>query len=180
MCCLSMGIAVFDKCLQSTLLYVGDSPAPWCIYKTPPNYISFRIRCSVLSYFRMMRSKLRLHKLLHQLLPDQLVLLLEYLLEEKTLCPRTLQHLEKTYQLHDQDAEVRHRWCELVVKHKYVPGYGDIEKFLREDQAMGVYLYGELMLNEDAKQQELAFKCFAAAQEQMDMSAAKVVAEMLF
>jgi len=47
-------------------------------------------------------------------------------------------------------------------------------------QAMGVYLYGELMLNEDAKQQELAFKCFAAAQEQMDMSAAKVVAEMLF
>lgn len=61
-----------------------------------------------------------------------------------------------------------------------MPGYGDIEKFLREDQAMGVYLYGELMLNEDAKQQELAFKCFAAAQEQMDMSAAKVVAEMLF
>ncbi|XP_065601744.1 aminopeptidase O isoform X2 [Cyrtonyx montezumae] len=115
-----------------------------------------------------------------KLLPDQLVLLLEYLLEEKTLCPRTLQHLEKTYQLHDQDAEVRHRWCELVVKHKYVPGYGDVEKFLREDQAMGVYLYGELMVNEDAKQQELAYKCFAAAREQMDMSSAKVVAEMLF
>jgi len=30
--------------------------------------------------------------------------------------------------------KVRHRWCELVVKHKYVPGYGDVEKFLREDQ----------------------------------------------
>ncbi|XP_032297417.1 aminopeptidase O isoform X1 [Coturnix japonica] len=115
-----------------------------------------------------------------KLLPDQLVLLLEYLLEEKTLCPRTLQRLEKTYQLHDQDAEVRHRWCELVVKHKYVPGYGDVEKFLREDQAMGVYLYGELMVNEDAKQQELAYRCFAVAQEQMDMSSAKVVAEMLF
>uniref|UniRef100_A0A493TS22 Aminopeptidase O n=1 Tax=Anas platyrhynchos platyrhynchos TaxID=8840 RepID=A0A493TS22_ANAPP len=115
-----------------------------------------------------------------KLLPDQLVLLLEYLLEEKTLCPRTLQGLEKTYQLRDQDAEVRHRWCELVVKHKYVPAYGDVEKFLREDQAMGVYLYGELMVNEDAKQQELAYKCFAAAREQMDVSSAKVVAEMLF
>uniref|UniRef100_A0A8C3CX25 Aminopeptidase O (putative) n=1 Tax=Cairina moschata TaxID=8855 RepID=A0A8C3CX25_CAIMO len=115
-----------------------------------------------------------------KLLPDQLVLLLEYLLEEKTLCPRTLQGLEKTYQLRDQDAEVRHRWCELVVKHKYVPAYGDVEKFLREDQAMGVYLYGELMVNEDAKQQELAYKCFAAAREQMDASSAKVVAEMLF
>lgn len=30
--------------------------------------------------------------------------------------------------------KVRHRWCELVVKHKYVPGYGDVETFLREDQ----------------------------------------------
>ncbi|XP_075583211.1 aminopeptidase O [Pelecanus crispus] len=115
-----------------------------------------------------------------KLLPDQLVLLLEYLLEEKTLCPRILQCLEKTYQLREQDAEVRHRWCELVVKHKYVPGYGDIEKFLREDQAMGVYLYGELMVNEDVKQQELAHKCFAAAREHMDASSAKVVAEMLF
>ncbi|XP_039585580.1 aminopeptidase O isoform X2 [Passer montanus] len=115
-----------------------------------------------------------------ELLPDQLVLLLEFLLEEKTLCPRILQSLERTYQLREQDAEVRHRWCELVIKHKYEPGYGDIERFLREDQAMGVYLYGELMVNEDAKQQELARKCFAAAQEHMDASSAKVVAEMLF
>ncbi|XP_009462335.1 PREDICTED: aminopeptidase O [Nipponia nippon] len=115
-----------------------------------------------------------------KLLPDQLVLLLESLLEEKTLCPRILQCLEKTYQLREQDAEVRHRWCELVVKHKYVPGYGDVEKFLREDQAMGVYLYGELMVNEDVKQQELAHKCFSAAREHMDASSAKVVAEMLF
>ncbi|XP_059729524.1 aminopeptidase O isoform X6 [Haemorhous mexicanus] len=115
-----------------------------------------------------------------KLLPDQLVLLLEFLLEEKTLCPRILQCLERTYQLQEQDAEVRHRWCELVIKHKYEPGYGDIERFLRDDQAMGVYLYGELMVNEDAKQQELARKCFAAAQEQMDASSAKVVAEMLF
>ncbi|KAM8792812.1 aminopeptidase O [Eudromia elegans] len=118
--------------------------------------------------------------ILQKLLPDQLVLLLESLLEEKTLCPRTLQCLEKTYKLHEQDAEIRHRWCELVVKHKYMPGYRDVEKFLREDQAMGVYLYGELMLNEDAKQQELAHKCFAAVREHMDVSSAKVVAEMLF
>lgn len=45
---------------------------------------------------------------------------------------------------------------------------------------MGVYLYGELMVNEDMKQQELAHKCFAAAREHMDVSSAKVVAEMLF
>lgn len=115
-----------------------------------------------------------------KLLPDQLVLLLECLLEEKTtLCLRTLQCLEKTYHLGEQDAEVRHRWCELIIKHKYTTRYAEVETFLREDQAMGVYLYGELMVNEDAKQQELAYKCFAATQTQMDVSSAKVVAEML-
>ena len=41
-----------------------------------------------------------------QLLPDQLVLLLEHLLEQKTLNPRTLQSLERTYHLPQQDAEV--------------------------------------------------------------------------
>uniref|UniRef100_A0A8C0ETD3 Aminopeptidase O (putative) n=1 Tax=Bubo bubo TaxID=30461 RepID=A0A8C0ETD3_BUBBB len=135
---------------------------------------------SYLASLRKFVHKFHGQLVLSQLLPDQLVLLLETLLEEKTLCPRILQSLEKTYQLREQDAEVRHRWCELVVKQKYVPAYGDVEKFLREDQAMGVYLYGELMVNEDAKQQELAHKCFAAAREHMDVSSAKVVAEMLF
>ncbi|XP_062828145.1 aminopeptidase O isoform X7 [Anolis carolinensis] len=111
---------------------------------------------------------------------DQLVLLLECLLEKKTLCSKTLECLQKTYHLREQDAEVRHRWCELVIKHKYVAGYVDVEKFLKEDQAMGVYLYGELMLNEDAKQQEIAHKIFATTRDQMDVSSAKVVAEMLF
>ncbi|XP_074137776.1 LOW QUALITY PROTEIN: aminopeptidase O [Sminthopsis crassicaudata] len=115
-----------------------------------------------------------------KLLPDQLVLLLESLLEEKTLCPRILQSLEKMYHLREQDAEVRHRWCELVIKHKYTKAYEDIERFLLEDQAMGVYLYGELMVSENAKQQQLAHKCFEMTKEDMDRSSAKVVAEMLF
>ncbi|XP_060091441.1 aminopeptidase O [Heteronotia binoei] len=115
-----------------------------------------------------------------KLLPDQLVLVLEHLLEKKTLCSRTLECLQKTYHLREQDAEVQHRWCELVVKNKYIAGYGDVEKFLKEHQAMGVYLYGELMVNEDAKQQELAYKTFAAVRDQMDVSSAKIVTEMLF
>ncbi|XP_064217589.1 aminopeptidase O isoform X5 [Aotus nancymaae] len=69
-----------------------------------------------------------------KLLPDQLVLLLEHLLEQKTLSPRTLQSLQRTYHLHDQDAEVRHRWCELIVKHKFMKAYNSVERFLQEDQ----------------------------------------------
>ncbi|KAM4810348.1 aminopeptidase O [Rhinophrynus dorsalis] len=115
-----------------------------------------------------------------KILPDQLVLLLDLLLEEKTLCPKTLRCLEKTYRLKNQDAEVRHRWCELVIKHKYTTAYDDVETFLQEDQAMGVYLYGELMVNEDARQQELAHRCFASVRDEMDVSCVKVVGEMLF
>ncbi|XP_059957583.1 aminopeptidase O isoform X3 [Mesoplodon densirostris] len=115
-----------------------------------------------------------------ELLPDQLVLLLEHLLEQKTMNPRTLRRLERTYHLSEQDAEVRHRWCELVVKHKYTKAYRSIERFLQEDQAMGIYLYGELMVSEDARQQHLARRCFELSKEQMDRSSAEVVAEMLF
>ncbi|XP_025215370.1 aminopeptidase O isoform X2 [Theropithecus gelada] len=115
-----------------------------------------------------------------KLLPDQLVLLLEHLLEQKTLSHRTLRSLQRTYQLQDQDAEVRHRWCELIVKHKFTKAYESVEQFLQEDQAMGVYLYGELMVSEDARQQQLARRCFERTREQMDRSSAQVVADMLF
>lgn len=47
-------------------------------------------------------------------------------------------------------------------------------------QAMGIYLYGELMVSEDARQQQLARSCFELTKEQMDRCSAQVVAEMLF
>ncbi|XP_032696437.1 aminopeptidase O isoform X1 [Lontra canadensis] len=125
------------------------------------------------------RKRREAEEVFEKLLPDQLVLLLEHLLEQKTLTARTLHSLEKTYHLPQQDAEVRHRWCELIVKHKYTKAYKDVERFLQEDQAMGVYLYGELMLGEDARQQQVARRCFELTKEQMDRSSAEVVAEMV-
>ncbi|XP_045636919.1 aminopeptidase O isoform X2 [Ursus americanus] len=80
------------------------------------------------------RKRREAEEVFEKLLPDQLVLLLEHLLEQKTLNPRTLQSLERTYHLPQQDAEVRHRWCELIVKHKYTKAYKDVERFLQEDQ----------------------------------------------
>ncbi|KAK7934280.1 hypothetical protein WMY93_005176 [Mugilogobius chulae] len=86
--------------------------------------------------------------------------------------------LQKAYDLQRQDAEVRHRWCELVVKHRFSQAYIDVEHFLIHDQAMGVYLYGELMLQEDARQQALARHCLEMVQEEMDQSVRRVVEEM--
>ncbi|XP_063042277.1 aminopeptidase O isoform X2 [Engraulis encrasicolus] len=111
--------------------------------------------------------------------PEQIVLLLEFLLEEEKMSGGALQVLEKTYNLRMQDAEVKHRWCELVVKHKYAAAYRDVEDFLIHDQAMGVYLYGELMVHEDSRQQALARRCFQATREHMDPSALSVVSDMI-
>ncbi|XP_036434254.1 aminopeptidase O isoform X2 [Colossoma macropomum] len=114
-----------------------------------------------------------------ELSPEKLVLLLEFLLEEAELSVSCLSLLQTTYSLRNQDAEVKHRWCELVVKHKYTAAYRDVEHFLIHDQAMGVYLYGELMLQEDRRQQALARRCLSAIKDDMDQSARSVVEEMI-
>ncbi|XP_039535877.1 aminopeptidase O isoform X3 [Pimephales promelas] len=114
-----------------------------------------------------------------ELSPEQLVLLLEFLLEEPKLSLSTLRLLQTTYNLQAQDAEVKHRWCELAVKHKHTAAYRDVELFLIHDQAMGVYLYGELMVQEDARQQALARRCLSFIKDDMDQSARSVVEEMI-
>ncbi|TSL10196.1 Aminopeptidase O [Bagarius yarrelli] len=114
-----------------------------------------------------------------ELNPWQLVLLLEFLLEETELSVFCLSLLQTTYKLRSQDAEVKHRWCELVIKHKHTAAYKDVEHFLIHDQAMGVYLFGELMLQEDGRQQALARRCLSAIKDDMDQSARKIVEEMI-
>ncbi|XP_023249306.1 aminopeptidase O isoform X2 [Seriola lalandi dorsalis] len=114
-----------------------------------------------------------------ELTSEQLVMLLELLLEESELSVAAMLALQRTYNLQNHDAEVRHRWCELVVKHAHNQAYGDVEHFLVHDQAMGVYLYGELMVHEDPEQQALARRCLSLVQEDMDQSARTVVEEMV-
>ncbi|XP_029685147.1 aminopeptidase O isoform X3 [Takifugu rubripes] len=114
-----------------------------------------------------------------QVTSEQLVMLLELLLEEEELSEEAMDALQRAYNLQRQDAEVRHRWCELVVKHTHTKAYGDVEHFLVHDQAMGVYLYGELMVQEEPQQQALASRCLSLVREEMDQSARRVVEEMV-
>uniref|UniRef100_A0A669CAL8 Aminopeptidase O (putative) n=1 Tax=Oreochromis niloticus TaxID=8128 RepID=A0A669CAL8_ORENI len=132
-----------------------------------------------IEFFQLFVKKYHGHLILSQLTSDQLVMLLELLLEESELSVASLRALQRTYSLQNQDAEVRHRWCELVVKHAYTQAYRDVEHFLIHDQAMGVYLYGELMVQEDPEQQALARHCLSLVQEEMDQSARRVVEEMV-
>ena len=115
------------------------------------------------------------------LIPEQLVLLLEQLLEEDRIKPRTLKALESTFRLSNSASpDVMHRWCELVVKHGYSPGYDCVKWFLREHQAMGIYLYGELALSRKVELKRLGKEVINDIIDEMDLDLAKTAREMTF
>ncbi|XP_064626631.1 aminopeptidase O-like [Lineus longissimus] len=115
-----------------------------------------------------------------KLVPEQVVLLLEDLLEEASLSKVTLEQLRDVYNISRCNADIQHRWCELVVKHSYSPGYGDIKAFLRNHQAMGIYLYGELVLSGKKAQRQIAEEAFHELADEMEKDTYVSVKEMVF
>ncbi|XP_064604873.1 aminopeptidase O-like isoform X2 [Liolophura sinensis] len=113
-------------------------------------------------------------------LADQLVLLLELMLEEDHCPVSVLTALYKNYNIASANADVGHRWCELVIKHKCVKYYQEVKDFLINHQAMGVYLFGELVISEDKKQRELAMACFEQIREDMEEAPYTTVHSMLY
>ncbi|XP_028416547.1 aminopeptidase O-like [Dendronephthya gigantea] len=91
----------------------------------------------------------------------------------------TLTQLDNCYHFADKNAEVRHRWCELVVKHSYYPGYPQVKKFLIEDQGMGIYLFGELLISQQPKQKQLVLDVLSIIDGEMDQCTLKTVQDML-
>ena len=115
------------------------------------------------------------------LIPQQLVLLLEQLLEMDSLKSRTLKKLDSIFRLsHSASADVLHRWCELVVKHAYSPGYPCVKWFLREHQAMGIYLYGELALSPKSELKRLGKVVLKSIIDEMDIELASSARDMTF
>ncbi|CAH1786932.1 unnamed protein product [Owenia fusiformis] len=111
---------------------------------------------------------------------DQLVLMLQRLVECARLQYRTLDSLQQVYDMSQQNPDVRHLWCELVVKHKYSKAYQDVRLLLINDQSMGVYLYGEMMLSGCRVQQGLARDCFKEISHDMEPATYTTVHSMLY
>ncbi|XP_076029632.1 aminopeptidase O-like [Oratosquilla oratoria] len=112
------------------------------------------------------------------LFDDQLVLLMEKVLDIARIPHRLLHDMYVLYKITLKSADVRHRWCELVIKHNY-PDLEEVERFLLRDQSMGVYLYGELIISRKRIHKELAKKVFALAKDEMDENARLTVQMML-
>lgn len=113
------------------------------------------------------------------LFPDQLVLLLEYLLQLPKLSKETLCQIYEYYTMKAQCGDVRHRWCELAIKNNY-DDLTEVERFLLKDQSMGVYLYGELIISRKLKHRQLAKKVFSKIKKEMDENARLTVFSMIY
>ncbi|ELU05104.1 hypothetical protein CAPTEDRAFT_216157 [Capitella teleta] len=111
---------------------------------------------------------------------NQLVLLLELLLDIEVLSKSCLHQLKAKYNLPGVNPDVHHRWCELIIKHKYSEGYKDVEIFLKSHQAMGVYLYGEMMISNNLTLRKLARKIFQEVSAQMEAGVRLSVHSMLY
>lgn len=113
--------------------------------------------------------------------PDELLLFLELLLDVKEIPLIALSCLKNKYNIDNCNAEVKHRWCELVIKCKQGNKFNkDIQSFLLDHQGMGVYLYGEMMLSRRKVLIDLAHKCFQQLQHSMSTDNYNTVHSMLF
>lgn len=64
-------------------------------------------------------------------------------------------------------ADIRHGWCEIVVKNRYTHWYGTVERLLVEDQSMGLFIFGEL-LNGGVKERRLALNVYNKVKDTQD------------
>ncbi|KAL4236056.1 Aminopeptidase O [Mactra antiquata] len=110
----------------------------------------------------------------------QILLLLDKLLQYNNIHHSILIHLNNGFQFSHSNADVRHKWCELVVKHKLLDCYHDVGNFLIADQAMGVYLFGELIISRNKEQRKLALECYKNIENDMEDGVKTIVKTMLF
>ncbi|XP_063401582.1 aminopeptidase O-like [Mytilus trossulus] len=129
---------------------------------------------------RKRKRKLNMKPKLENLSPLQLVLFLEILLEDEKIPANQLVNIRTRYQMMSQNADVQHRWCELVIKHKVQKCYQDLKKFLLNHQAMGVYLYGEMVLSGCKQQKKLAEECFNTLKDHMEPDPYSTVKAMVY
>ncbi|CAD5117370.1 DgyrCDS6148 [Dimorphilus gyrociliatus] len=112
----------------------------------------------------------------------QLELLLDLIIRwtSKRMNTQCMKHLNEVYRFDECNADIRHRWSELVIRTDYAPAFDELRNFLLNNQAMGVYLYGEASILGSRRLKSLVIECFRAIEDEMEEGARKAVRVMLF
>ena len=107
-------------------------------------------------------------------LPEQLILFLESTIAKipklKESTKNSLLRMKDHIEFRDRNADVQHRWCELILLCGWKCEFSFVEEFLIEHQAMGIYLYSELMLSDDPDCHQMAKNIFEQVNEELDAS----------
>ena len=112
--------------------------------------------------------------------PEQIQLLFELLLEHKGRLNRSLMTtLYEYYEIEKRNCEVQHSWCELIIKHHYKPGLDFVRAFLNREFAMGVYIYGELIISPYKLWNKLALEVFDEVKDVLDTNTRSYIREMI-
>ncbi|CAL8148378.1 unnamed protein product [Orchesella dallaii] len=117
---------------------------------------------------------------------SELLILLEHVLSlsEEKRCLKQCSHELFTstiiFQPEKQNPEVIHRWCEIIILCKDKPRLSIVKQFLYDNIAMGVYLYGELMISEKLSFQRAAKKVYHELEDMYDTATKRLLKEMLF
>ena len=124
-------------------------------------------------------------KIIKAFSPEQLLMFLELLIR----CPSkldyklTLEHLKEQIGPFDHcNADIQHRLCEIVVLG--ASSISNLSKdfvtqFLREHQAMGIYLYSEMASSTNSTVNKLAKKTFQDLSPELDPSTKHNISELL-
>eukprot|EP00111_Clytia_hemisphaerica_P016524 TCONS_00048996-protein len=110
---------------------------------------------------------------------NQLVLFLEKMLTVDNILPQTLTQLNLVYNMPKRNAEVRHRWCEMIIKEGCMNRHDEVQRFLVEDQGMGIYLFGELVIYNRGPQRKMAREIFDLLKNEMDKSTRETVLDLI-
>ncbi|XP_052256814.1 aminopeptidase O-like isoform X4 [Dreissena polymorpha] len=110
----------------------------------------------------------------------QTLVMLEHMLTHGKLHADVIELVFSQINYERANPEVTHRMCELIIKYKESCLYGMIHEFLIDHQAMGVYLFGELIISLDKQQRKIAENAFAAIRDGMDKGVKRVVDAMIY
>lgn len=107
-------------------------------------------------------------------LPEQWILFLEELIKsddfsKNLACQKRLLKL-KLKVPEETNADVQHRWCELIIACGWRSQFSKIADFLRQHQSMGVYLYSEMIWSHCKKLNKMAKEIFKELEQEMDTS----------
>ena len=92
---------------------------------------------------------------------------------------KKLLRLGNVLRFQERNADIYHRWCELIILCGWKNEFHHLAHFLTQHQAMGVYLYNEMFFSPDVSLQQLALSTLQSLRSELDANTRANVENMM-